>query len=277
MISTHLIKISAVAAVAFACGSIGAQNLVATGSVLGTDTFYGTNNPTVGTASYVAGRQMTFNGGSAFWAFCIDPGTGVALTTNTYSTMSLDSFLSGSASSAYQQQMTRTGYTNVWTGLSTDSATQTLVRNDLKELYSYAYKDAETSATKAAAFGMALWEIILQDGGTGGTTYARTTGRLGSYGSTNDTLTAAGSENNVDAVDNQVNTYLNALNTGNWSGIGLGTATNWNYTVYFDATSPFSQTFIGVTGPGVPEPGTAALAALALLGAARFSRRNAKA
>ncbi len=275
MFSTHLIKISAAFAVAFAFGSAGAQTLAATGNVKGTNTFYGTNDPTVGTSTYIAGRELTFNGGSPFWAFCIDPGTGTALP-NTYSTMSLDSFLNGTATSAYQQQLSRTGYAT-WTGLSTTTATQTLVRNDLKELFSYAYNDAMGSATKAAAFGMAVWEIILQDGGTGGTTYARTTGRLGSYGSINDTLTAVGSENNVDGVDTQTNTYLNALNTGNWSGIGLATATNWNYTVYFDSTSPFSQTFIGVNTPGVPEPGTAALAALALLGAARFSRRNAKA
>lgn len=188
MMTQHLIKISAAIAVAFALGSAGAQTLSATGNVLGTNTFYGTNNPTVGTSTYAPGREMTFNGGSPFWAFCIDPGTGTALP-STYSTMSLDSFLNGTATSAYQQQLGRTGYTGTWTGLTTTTATQTLVRNDLKELFSYAYNDALSSATKAAAFGMAVWEIILQDGGTGGTTYARTTGRLGSYGSTNDTLT----------------------------------------------------------------------------------------
>jgi hypothetical protein len=264
MISKQLIKISAAIAVALSFGGASAQ-LQDVGPTLGTTTNYGVNNGGA-TGTYAPGRTMTYNGGSSFTAFCIDPGTGTILP-SAYSTMSLDSFLDGSATSAYQQQITRSGY-GTWSGLLTNSATQTLVRNDLKELFSYAYNDAISSATKAAAFGMAVWEIILQDGGAGGTTYAKTSGRLTSYGST----TAS-----VDAVDTQTDAYLNALNTGNWSGLGLGTATNWNYTVYFDAASPFSQTFIRVTTPGVPEPGTAALAALALFGAARFSRRSKKA
>ena len=270
MISKQLIKISAAVALALSFSGASAQNLQDVGPTLGTTTNYGVNNGGA-TGTYAPGRNMTYNGGSSFRAFCIDPGTGTALSSNMYSTMSLDSFLSGLATSAYQQQITRSGY-GTWTGLSSSAATQTLVRNDLKELFSYAYNDAISSATKAAAFGMAVWEIILQDGGAAGTTYAKTSGRLTSYGST----TAS-----VDSVDTQTDAYLNALNTGNWSGLGLGTATNWNYTVYFDATSPFSQTFLSVSAPGgptgVPEPGTAALAALALFGAVRFSRRNPKA
>ena len=270
MISKQLIKISATLAVALAFGSANAQ-LTDVGPTLGTTTNYGVNNGGA-TGTYAPGRNMTYNGGSEFRAFCIDPGTGTILP-SAYSTMSLDSFLDGSAASAYQQQITRvnqngTSYANTWSGFSTSAATQTLVRNDLKELFSYAYNDAISSATKAAAFGMAVWEIILQDGGATGTSYAKTTGRLTSYGS---------STSSVDSVDTQTDAYLNALNTGNWSGLGLATATNWNYTVYFDSSSPFSQTFISVTTPGVPEPGTAALAALALLGAVRFSRRDTKA
>lgn len=268
MISKQLIKVSAAVALALSFGGASAQ-LADVGPTIGTTTNYGVNNGGA-SGTYAPGRRMTYNGGSTFNAFCIDPGTGTSLP-SAYSTMSLDSFLSGLATSAYQQQITRSGY-GTWTGLSSSAATQTLVRNDLKELFSYAYNDAISSATKAAAFGMAIWEIILQDGGAAGTTYAKTSGRLTSYGST----TAS-----VDSVDTQTDAYLNALNTGNWSGLGLATATNWNYTVYFDATSPFSQTFLSVSAPGgptgVPEPGTAALAALALFGAVRFSRRNPKA
>ena len=274
MFSKHLIKISAALAIAFAFGSAGAQTLTQDGMVLGTTTKHGFNGATTSSGSYAPGRQSSYNGGSNFWAFCIDPKT---LTTNplgNYSTISLDTFLDGSATSAYKQQLTRPGqtYTTSFTGanaLSVSSATQTLVLNDLKELFSYAYTDAISTPTKAAAFGMAVWEIILQDGGSSGTTYAKNSGRLTSFGSS--------SSNTNDTVDQQTSAYLSALNTGNWSGLGLGTATNWNYTVYFDVDSPFSQTFIGVTTPGVPEPGTAALAALALLGAVRFSRRNTKA
>ena len=265
MISKQLIKISAALAVALAFGTAGAQTLNATGAVFGSTANYGVNGGAA-SGSYAPGRQFTYNGGSNFWAYCIDPGTGTILP-SVYSTMSLDSFADGSATSAYQQQITRGGYAT-WSGLSSGAAAQAVVKNDLKELYSYAYNDAMSSATKAAAFGMAIWEIILQDG-TNGTTYSKTSGRLTSYGST---AAADG-----DAIELQTNTYLNALNTGGWAGIGLGTATNWNYTVYFDSSSPFSQTFLGVTTPGVPEPGTAALAALALLGAVRFSRRNPKA
>ena len=268
MISKHLVKISAAAVMALSFGGASAQ-LADVGPTFGASTFYGVNGGAA-TSSYAPGRRMTYNGGSAFDAFCIDPGTGTALP-SAYATMSLDSFLDGTATSAYQQQMTRSGYAT-WPGLSTSSATQLVVKNDLKELFSYAYNDATTGtaasiATKAAAFGMAVWEIILQDG-TNGTTYAKGAGRLSTFGSTS----AADS----DAIEAQTTVYLNALNTGGWAGIGLGTATNWSYTVFFDAGSPFSQSFIRVTTPGVPEPGTAALAALALLGAVRFSRRNPK-
>jgi MYXO-CTERM domain-containing protein len=266
MISKQLIKISAALAVAVAFGSAGAQTLTATGNVFGSTAQYGVNNGAA-SGNYAPGRQFTYNGGSNFWAYCIDPGTGTILP-SAYSTMSLDSFADGSATSAYAQQISRSGY-GTWTGLSTSSASQAVVKNDLKELFSYAYNDAMSSANKAAAFGMAIWEIILQDGGALGNTYARSTGRLTSYGLTTAT--------DNDAVETQTNTYLNALNSGGWAGIGLGTATNWNYTVYYDSTSPFSQTFLGVTTPGVPEPGTAALAALALFGAARFSRRRKQA
>jgi hypothetical protein len=266
MISKQLIKVSAAVALALSFGGANAQ--LADAGAYGTSTNYGVNNGAA-SSTYSPGRNMTYNGGSQFRAFCIDPGTGTILP-SAYSTMSLDSFLDGSATSGYQQQLTRAGssYSTTWPGLSVTTATQTIVRNDLKELFSYAYNDALTSATKTAAFGMAVWEIILQDG-TNGTTYARTSGRLTSYGST--------AANDNDVVEQQTNSYLSALNTGNWSGLGLATATNWNYTVYFDSTSPFSQTFLAVTTPGVPEPGTAALAALALFGAVRFSRGSKKA
>lgn len=272
MMFKPMVKISAALLATLAFGAVGAQTLSATGNVLGTTTNYSLNGGAM--TSYAPGREMTFGGGSPFWAFCIDPATNASLP-STYTTMSLATYLSGAANSAYQQQITRnnnsTGTASRYAGygLASDAATQSRVSADLTELFSWAYTDAISSATKAAAFGMAVWEVILQDGGANGNAYVKTTGRLASYGAT----TTA-----YDAVDTQADAYLSALNNNTWTGLlgNTASAQTWNYTVYFDAGSPFSQTFIGVTTPAVPEPGTAALAALALVGAVGLSRRKGK-
>ncbi len=263
---SQFMKVSAVLAAALAFGQVSAQTLTATGAVKGTNTYYGFNGST-SLGQYAPGREFTYNG-SSFWAFCIDPATGTTLP-NPYSTLSLASYLDGAADSEYAQQMGRTGYSG-FSGLSTSSSTQSRVQSDLIELYSWAYNDAMSSATKAAAFGMAIWEIILQDGSSTGTTYAKATGRMNSYGSSSTT---------TDSVDTQTNAYLSALNTGNWTGLlgAAATQTNWTYTVYFENISGgTSQTFLRVTPTGVPEPATLALAGLGFLGAVRFSRRHKK-
>ena len=265
---SQLIKVSAAIAAALTFGQVSAQTLTATGAVKGTNTYYGFNGSS-SLGQQRSGSEFTYNG-STFWAFCIDPATGTSLP-NPYSTLSLASFLNGTSTSGYAQQMGRSGYSG-FSGLSTSSTTQSRVQSDLMELYSWAYNDAMSSATKAAAFGMAIWEIILQDGSSTGTTYAKTTGRMNSYGS---------SSSSLDSVDSQTDAYLSALNTGNWTGLlgAAATQTNWTYTVYFEnIASGASQTFLRVTTTptGVPEPATLALAGLGILGAVRFSRRNKK-
>jgi hypothetical protein len=262
-------KMAAIAAAVAASGSASAQ-LYDQGS-------FGQATYSSVSSGYAPGRSMKWNNtGTAFNVYCIDPYTGTSLP-GSYSTMSLASFTDGTGTSGYAQQIGRGGS---YTGLSVTGASQTLVRNDLTELFSWAYTDATSGNTaKAAAFGLAVWEIILQNGGTTGTTYSRSTGSLTSNGG--DTINNnAGTGVGQDAVEYWLNAYLAALNGNTWTTLlgGSATATNWNYTVYFDNVSPVSQSFIRVTAPGtVPEPTSVALVALGLLGAAGVARRNKKA
>lgn len=243
----------------------------------------GFGQSTVSSASngYSHGRLMKWNGGATFNAYCIDPYTGTALP-GSYDVISLNTFTSG-AGSQYAQQLGRLGG---YAGLDAGANAQLTVRKDIDELYRWAYSDVLSSnnTAKAAAFGLVLWEVIMQGsgngtttGGNGGSTYSRssasftTTGGDGTNGNFGATEALS-----TDKVEFWVDKYLTALNGNSWTTtLGFASATNWNYTIYFDNT-PASQTFITATRQGVPEPATLALAAVGLFGAIRMSRRSKK-
>ena len=51
---------------------------------------------------------MTYDGGSAFWAYCIDPKTSAASSSSAYTFDSLTAFMNDPL--GYQGQMTSSGY-----------------------------------------------------------------------------------------------------------------------------------------------------------------------
>lgn len=260
----------------------------------GQSTFYSTNSGAswgtyapaqqlrTGTQGPAPNYTFTADGSAPFWAYCIDPLTGVTFP-NTFTVLSsLDSYFATSTAnqttSNYATQLARTPYVNHG-GLSNTYATQTAVKNDIVELFSFAYANTfNTNGTinsvNASAFGMALWEIILQDGTP--SNYSTSLGRVRSRGTTN--------AYDTDAVETKTKQYLDALSGANvngtgstWASLGLS-AQSYTYTVYFDnglAPGGVGQTFIRATpgGPNsnpTPAPATLALAAAGLFIAARM-------
>ena len=211
-----------------------------------------------------------------FQAYCIDPKTAANISSNAYATTDLDTFFTGGAggysTSGYHKQLTNGNYNTLVANGKDNLAGGTAVRNNLNELFSYAYADSLQSGTNATAFGLAVWEIIMQDGSSATSGFSATTNQFRAKGSTNAL--------DNDAIESRFNTYLSALNAANeaggWSNIGLGSKSNYSYTVYYTSAPSFGQNFIRANPTGsVPVPGSLALAGIALIGMVRVRRSKA--
>jgi len=286
---TFLLPLVASLGLAVGGNALANVSLQQTGS-FGTSTYVNTNAAgSNASTSYgqSQGALILQEGGSSvqFQAYCIDPKTGTNLSANTYVKTDLNTFFTGNAAgsagtyavSGYNRQMTNGNYADQ--SAKNTATNALLVRDNLVELFSYAYADSLTSVTNATAFSLAVWEIMMQDGGSSGTGgFSLSTGELRSNG-----LTAASWDNNSDSVLGRASQYLTALGAASegtaWSNLGLGVRSNYSYTVYYDNNSPFSQNFIRVMSTGdsgqVPLPGTLALAGLGLFGVAAARRRKA--
>jgi hypothetical protein len=226
------------------------------------------------TTTWTGWLSLKANGGATFQAYCIDPLTTVGFPSGSiYTSASLSSFFSDV--NGYQGQMQSVGYTSAMAaGGYGYQSSHGVVQSRIENLYRYAYLDSLTSATNAAAFGYALWDIM-------GSSTSANLSRTGSG------LASAGSDaTGVDTIETRINQLFTALNSGTaaaWSAINLGTATNYVYTVFYDPSTittnhltsgHTSQNFLTVTQ--VSEPGSLALAGLALFGVI-VSRRKIKA
>jgi hypothetical protein len=256
------------AVLASSCGLASAQITLGGGSLVaktGTVTYNNLNSSATIGNSWSGGALSLTDGTSNFYAYCIDPLTSGTGGSGTYSTASLSNFLTAGSPTGYTQEMTSAGYT----GLAYVQQNTTIVNNALVSLFSHAYSDSLQTNVKAAAFSYAVWEIMGDSSTQSGTgTYSRTAGALRGGGSTAAT--------DSDATEAQIDSYLSALNSGNWSGLGLSTTTNYVYTVYYDPAPHSAQNFLSVTTAGVPEPGSIALVGAAMLGVAVSRRRRTK-
>ncbi|MCV2369260.1 PEP-CTERM sorting domain-containing protein [Roseateles oligotrophus] len=203
---------------------------------------------------------------NSFWVYCLDP-LNTSQNPDTFTTTDLANFINGN------------GYTNVFGGANyqasgvkdfydDNTTTKLRVLTDLKNLYEHAYADSLGSKTKSAAFQFAIWEIE----GDGNSNAASKYSSASSTVSGLDLMTTDGDA----AFKTQLDVYLTALNTNNWGTLGV---TKYNYTVYSpDAGTPGGQVVMRATavGSSVPEPGSLALAGLALFGVV-YTRRQSKA
>ena len=248
--------------------AVGGAQAASTGlTANGTSQFSSVNTEFGGATATAAnttagGFQVVDSSKTAFWVYCLDPLT-VYQSTATYNTSTLSDFMTlGGSSSSYNQLFTKTAYVNVGptkvaAGSAYSAQNTTTVLNNLVNLYSHAYNDSLSSATKSAAFQYAIWEV------EGDSSYSSTAGGL-------KTATTG-------AFKTQVDAYLTALTTNNWASVGglnLSAVSNYTYTAYASNPLGGSQSFLRVTPSStVPEPGSIALVSLALFGVA-YTRRS---
>jgi hypothetical protein len=117
---------------------------------------------TSGGTTYVSSRgvQILRESTSAqmFQAYCIDPKTAANISSNAYATTDLDTFFTGGSggysTSGYHKQLTNGNYGTLVANGKDNLAGGTAVRNNLNELFSYAYADSLQSGTNATAFGL---------------------------------------------------------------------------------------------------------------------------
>jgi hypothetical protein len=158
----------ALAAWGLAVGSAQAISLSNTGTSKGSTNYLNdfNNGGTYYYKKWTGANSLQADGGTAFWAYCIDPKTTVDFANTVYTSASLNSFLNtplGGGLSGYQQEFgagSGSGDNGAYAGLAYKLQNVAAVESKLTTLFSHAYQDSLLSATKAAAFGYVVWEII---------------------------------------------------------------------------------------------------------------------
>lgn len=228
----------------------------------------------------------TANGNSVFSVYCLDPLNSIGTTAKSYFAPVTTSDFSGFTASSYKALYNTANYTTVagntpTYGLKNTTDTSALsgnvlasVNTNLTNLFKYAYADSLnngsftvgattyniTAAQKSEALQYAIWEIEGDKAGQ----YSRSVGGLKYLGGA------------TDVVGLQIDRLLGALNgTSAWTSLGLGASTNYNFTFYTSNAIGTSQSLVRVSK--VPEPGSLALAGLAIAGVVVTRRKGRKA